>query len=105
MSNNPSPAFEQLARDFLEHHPSLGHVWRPIRDGRWGDRLDLVLAPYSASVPEVWASLLDGQIAVGAGDSHTDFESFGRHMSDDQVGAEAFAHFVDLLRQHGYLTD
>jgi hypothetical protein len=104
MTNGGPSAFERLARDFLAQHPSIRHQWRPIRDRLWGDRLDLVLEPGSAAMPEVWASLREGQIAVGAGGSHDDFETFGRRISDEEVAQEAFVRFVALLRAHGYVA-
>ena len=53
---------------------------------------------------EVYASLLDWQIAVGvAKGEHEDFEDFGRGLSDEAVAAEAFGHFVALLKKTGHL--
>ena len=91
--------FESLARDMLARNPAIKHEWRPI-DSRWsGDRLDLVCNPKSAN--EVWATIRDGQIAVGDRDSHQDFEQFGRRLSESAVAKEAFKYLVTLLRAHG----
>src|SRR5688572_24225536 len=101
MTSNACFTFERLARDFLAKHASLRHEWRSIHDRFLGDRLDLVFAPASTASPEVWASLSEVQIAVGAGGEHEDFEPFGRRISDDEVAQEAFAHLTFLLHQHG----
>jgi hypothetical protein len=62
-----------------------------------------VFPPHLAGVPEVFVSLNDGQIAVGAGKSHDDFEDFGRGLTDEQVAQRAFARLVGLLKEHGYI--
>jgi hypothetical protein len=91
--------FESLARDLLARNPAIKHEWRPI-DSRWsGDRLDLVCNPQSAN--EVWATIRDGQIAVGDRDRHEDFEQFGRRLSESALADEAFKYLVNLLREHG----
>ncbi len=105
MSATAAASFERLVRDFLGRHTALRHQWRPIRDRVAGDRLDLVFAPPSAKVPEVWVTLRDQQIAVGAAASHEDFEDFGRRLSGEQVAQEALARLIVLLREHGYVTD
>jgi hypothetical protein len=97
-------AFEALARAFLEDHESLRHEWREGDSRWWGDRLDLVFQPPSPEIPEVYASLLAAQIAVGAGEQHEDFESFGRRLTDEQVARLAFERLVELLMEHGYIT-
>jgi hypothetical protein len=77
------PEFETLVRKFLEEHPEIPHSWRHIR-GRWGDsRTDVVCWPQTGY--EVFATLRRYQIAVGTGDSHADFEDFGRGLTDEQL--------------------
>ena len=98
-------AFERLAREFLANHDSLRHEWREVRSVWWGNRRDLVFQPHTAKIPEVFASLNEGQIAVGAGASHQDFEDFGRGLSDEQVARQALERTVELLREHGYVSD
>ena len=84
----------------LARYPSIRHEWRPVRS-RWaGDRLDLVCNPGSSD--EVWASIRDGTIAVGAGEDHEDFEGFGRDLSEAAVAHQAFTHLLTLLREHGH---
>ena len=95
--------FERRARVLLSQNPALRHEWRSFPSRFFGDRLDLVMIPPSATAPEVWATLYNSQITIGAGSEDRDFESWGRQMSDDQVGEEAFAAFVELLTEHGYL--
>jgi hypothetical protein len=105
MTSQASSAFERLARDFLARHSSVRHEWRSIQDRLWGDRVDLVFPPASTTEPIVWASLSEVQIAVGAGSEHSDFEAFGRRMSDGEIAQEAFNHLITLLRKHGYVVD
>jgi hypothetical protein len=95
-------AFENLARGFLSEHPEVRHEWRQVKS-RWaGDRVDLVCG--GGAPNEVFASLTDGQIAVGLTSGvHQDFEDFGRGRPDEDVAREAFDYFVKLLRDHGYL--
>lgn len=96
---NTHPEFETLARKFFEEHPQIPHSWRHIR-GRCGDsRTDVVCWPDTSY--EVFATLRDYQIAVGTAGSHTDFEDFGRDLTDEQLAREAFSHFLDLIRQIG----
>ena len=71
------------------------HAWRTVPSRLSGERLDLNLTPPSAASPEVWATLRESQLTVGAAEEHTDFEGWGRPMSDEQVAAEAFE-FVPL---------
>jgi len=97
-------AFEHLAREFLARHPSLRHEWRDVRSRWQGDRRDLVFQPHTPQSPEVFASLNDGQITVGAGQSHDDFEDFGRGLSDEQVAQLAFNRLVELLKENAYIS-
>lgn len=93
--------FEHLARELFVAYPEIQHEWREIRS-RDGERLDLICG---VGLPnEVFASLLGYQIALGrtAGE-HEDFEDFGRGLSDEDVGREAFARFVEVLRENGHL--
>ena len=90
--------FESLARDMLARNPAIKHEWRPIDSRSSGDRLDLVCNPKTAN--EVWATIRDGQIAVGDRESHHDFE-LGRRLSESAVAEEAFGYLVTLLRAHG----
>ena len=92
--------FESSARDMLARNPAIKHEWRPMAS-RWsGDRLDLVCNPKTAN--EVWATIRDGQIAVGDRERHEDFEQFGRRLSESALAAEAFKYLVTLLRAHGH---
>lgn len=102
MTERPS-AFEILVREFLAAQPGLRHEWKVERGWLAGERLEIMILPTSPASPEVWASENDVQIAVGVGNEHTDFEDFGRPMSDEEVAQEAFSHFVELLREHGYV--
>lgn len=45
----------------------------------------------------------EGQIAVGAGESHDDFEDFGGGLSDEQVARQALARLIALLEEQGYV--
>jgi hypothetical protein len=103
MADPITAAFERLARDFLSVHSLIRHEWRDVKEW-WGSRRDLVFPPPAPEVPEVFVSLMDyGQIAVGTGQSHDDFEDFGRGLTDEQVAQEAFDRLVELLRGNGYL--
>ena len=93
--------FEELASEFLAAHPEISHDWRQIR-GAWGGRTDLVCEP--GSPREVFASLTDYQITVGADSGSTDFEDFGRGLSQREIAQEALSHFVSLLRERGLLA-
>ena len=97
----PRTSFESLAKQLLVVHPEIPHEWRTVKSWLAPDRLDLICA---AGAPnEVFASLLDYQIVVGDQADHTDFEAFGRDVTADHIGREAFDHFVALLVQHGHL--
>ena len=93
--------FESLARQFLAAHPEVRHEWRQIRGlFGWGvARTDLLCAP--GEDREVFASLNGGQITVGTKSEDTDFESWGRRISQAQVEREAFTFFVQLLERKG----
>jgi hypothetical protein len=94
--------FEALARSFLAEHPTIRHEWRHVRNA-WGGRTDLICEPGTAN--EVFASLTSGQITVGARGSDTDFEDFGRNLSDDQIAREAFGQFLKLLSESGIVSE
>ena len=96
-------AFEVLVREFLEAHPSLRHEWKTQHSWLTGPTHAVTILPPLPDVPEVWASENDVQIAIGVGDEHTDFEDFGRGLTDAQVAQEALNHFAELLHEHGYL--
>jgi hypothetical protein len=89
--------FEQLANDYLSQHPNVPHEWRRIED-RWsGNRSDLVCAPGTNN--EVFATLRESSIAVGAGGDHVDFETFGRDISQKELATEALQYFMAVLRK------
>ena len=96
--------FESLARQFLAAHPEVHHEWRQIRGlFGWGvARTDLLCAPCEER--EVFASLHGGQITVGNNSEDTDFEPWGRNMSQAEVEREAFAFFVQLLERSGIVA-
>ena len=98
-----SSEFEVLVREFLEAHPTLRHEWKTQHSWLFGPTREVTILPSSPEVPEVWASESGAQIAVGVGDEHTDFEDFGRGLTDAQVAQEALNHFAELLHEHGYL--
>jgi len=87
--------FEALARPYLSKHPSIRHEWREVPSAMWGGRTDLIC--YTEGGAEVFASLTSSQITVGAGDDASDFEDFGRGLSEASVAKEAFERFVALL--------
>jgi hypothetical protein len=92
--------FETLARQFLAAHPEIRHEWRQIRGiFGWGvARTDLLCEP--GAEREVFVSLHgSGQITVGAKSEDTDFESWGRKMSQAEVEREAFSFFIQLLER------
>jgi hypothetical protein len=101
--------FERLARAYLDAHPDLPHEWRNIESwdgGRvdsWdGGRVDLICGVDRPN--EVFVSLNGGQITVGVTKREdTDFEDWGRPMSEADVAREAFEYFVEVLRREGYL--
>src|SRR5437899_171701 len=61
MPNQLDGAFQSLARRFLSEHPEIPHQWREVKSRLAGNRLDLVCG--AGTDNEVFASLLDGQIA------------------------------------------
>jgi hypothetical protein len=96
-------AFEELAVGFLSKHPGIQHEWRDVPSRFWSGRRDLICAP--GQFNEVFASLLDRQIAVGAtAGEHEDFEDFGRGLSDTVIAREAFTRFVEILRETGLVA-
>jgi hypothetical protein len=92
--------FEALARSYLSQHPGIRHEWRESRSAAWGGRTDLIC--YTAKGAEVFASLTSAQITVGSGAESTDFEDFGRGMSEAAIASEAFGHFKQLLNREGH---
>ncbi len=91
-------AFEALARVYLARHPEIAHAWCRVR-GCDGGRTDLVCWPHTAR--EVFASLTHYQITIGSAAGATDFEDFGRGLGDQDLAAQAFARFLDLLSANG----
>ena len=95
------PEFEQLATSYLSVHPDIAHEWHRIED-RWsGDRTDLVCAPGTDN--EVYATLREGAIAVGSNEIHTDFENFGRGITQTEIAEAALQHLIGLLAKHGLI--
>ena len=104
MSSQLDITFEGLAKAFLSEHLEVRHEWRHVRTPLGGDRTDLICGVGSRD--EVFASLLGHQIALGlTAGKHEDFEDFGRGLSDAEVAREAFRRFVELLSQHGHLSE
>jgi len=89
--------FEALARSYLDKHPGIAHEWRQIRSLTSGGRTDLICRAMNGA--EVFASLTSAQITVGSGKDATDFENFGRDISEAAVAKEAFERFVQLLQR------
>jgi hypothetical protein len=95
-------AFEQLARDYLLQHPEVPHEWREIKSWN-GARLDLICGVGRPN--EVFVSLNGGQITVGVTKREdSDFEDWGRAMSEADIAREAFDYFVQVLRREGYVV-
>jgi hypothetical protein len=94
-------SFRELAQELMAANPAIAHEWCDVPSAVAGDRTDLICG--GKTPREVWVSLRDDSIAVGAGSRHTDFESFGRKISVDQIAKEAFAEFVKLLRDNGHV--
>lgn len=92
--------FESLVRDMLARNPTIKHEWRPVNSPWSRDRLDLVCDPGTEN--EVWATIRDGQIAVGNRQTHDDFEQFGRQLAESAIAEEAFENLVARLRAHGH---
>ena len=88
--------FEALVRPYLAANPRIRCEWRQIRGVVSGGRTDLIC--YTDRGAEVFASLSRVQITVGCGGESTDFEDFGRGLSDAAVAKEAFEKFVRLLQ-------
>lgn len=96
-------SFEHRARAFFAAHPEIRHQWRESASRLVGTRLDVICAPGASN--EVFASLSVGQLTVGpTRGEHTDFEDFGRGLSDDAIAEEAFRHFLDVLTHAGHLA-
>lgn len=93
--------FETIAREFLTQHPEIKHEWKKISEFL-DSRTDLVCE--SRPNEGVFATLRSWQIVIGTENEDTDFEDFGRGLSDREVALEAFALFVDLLRRKGLLV-
>ena len=96
--------FEELARAFLARHPMLRHEWQSRKSSGSGNRLDLVF-PGTGIAAKVWATAYDYQIAVGSGEEHTDFEDWGRGLTDREVAQEAFDAVASLLGEKGHLEE
>jgi hypothetical protein len=94
-----NPEFEALARAFLAKHSGIRHEWRQVRSAWSGGRTDLLCEPGGSR--EVFASLTGGHVTVGTSEARTDFEDFGRGLSNQQLAEEAFAQFVVLLQEKG----
>ena len=90
-----------MAREFMTANSWVEHEWRDVPSSMTGTRTDLVCSENTPQ--EVWVTLRDDSIAVGAGSSHTDFEAFGRGISTNQLAREAFIEFVRLLREKGHI--
>ena len=100
MSSELDDSFVSLASGFLSQHPELLYEWREVKDLVWGPRIDLICRPGSSD--EVYASLLGGQIAVGAsGGDHLDFTDYGRGLTSIEVARQALARLVELLAESG----
>ena len=97
--------FERVVRAYLAAHPSIRHEWHDRTSKWWGDRREIDLLPSREGMPSVWASFWEGQITVGFGDQHTDFETFGRKISEEQLAQEAFSYFLELVSDKGYLPE
>jgi len=94
--------FEAVGRKFLAEHPEIRHEWRQISEFA-DSRTDLVCEP--GSDHEVFATLRSWQIVIGTKNEDTDFEDFGRGLSDKAIALEAFEHFVALLKRNGLVGD
>ena len=44
-----------------------------------------------------------GEAVVGTKEFHDDYQDFGTGQSDTEIAGEAFARFVELLRENGHL--
>ncbi len=93
--------FEVMAREFLAEQPTIRHEWEKI-SGIRDSRTDLICEP--GTNKEVFATLRNWQIAIGTKTEHTDFEDFGRDLTEKEVAVEAFARFVTILKMNGVLS-
>jgi hypothetical protein len=110
----PALIFQRLAGEYLAAHPEIVWEWRHTAK-RWlhPERLDLIVPPLKEGAVEVWVSLGDGQLVVGAEgeervslreDDHRHFEDYGRNITDEALAQEAFGYFVDLLKRHALVA-
>ena len=93
--------FEQLVTPFLAAHPSLSYQWRTVRSWFASDRRDLVCDP--GTPREVFVTVRADAAVVGTIDFHDDYQDFGTGQTDAEIAREAFARFVELLRENGHL--
>ena len=93
--------FEKLVTPFLAAHPSLSCQWRTVRSRLAGDRRDLVCG--EGTPGEVFVTIRSAEAVVGASGFHDDYQDFGTGQSDAEIAREAFARFVELLRENGHL--
>ena len=98
-----NPEFESLARSFFAQHAGIRHEWCQVRSAWSGGRTDLLCEP--GGNLEVFASLTGGHITVGTSEQRTDFEDFGRGLSNQQLAEEAFAKFVGFLKGKGIFSE
>jgi hypothetical protein len=90
--------FELLANPFLKTQSGLSYEWRIVASKLWGDRTDLICVLNSNI--EVWASFRESSVAIGTGENHTDFEDFGRGLTDQALASEAFKYFEKIVTQN-----
>ncbi len=93
--------FQSLAERLLAKNPDIHHEWRLIPSAFWGDRIDLVCDPESDH--EVFATLRPDEAVVGDKVDREKFQDFDGSSSGSALAKEAFEHFVDLLRNHGFI--
>jgi hypothetical protein len=93
--------FEKLVTPFLEANPSVSCQWRTVQSWLAGDRRDLVCA--EGTPREVFVTVRPGEAVVGTRDFHEDYQDFGTGQSDVEIAGQAFARFVELLRENGHL--
>jgi hypothetical protein len=72
-----------------------------VRSRLTGDRRDLVCDPGTSR--QVFVTVRAGEAVVGTTDFHDDYQDFGTGQSDADIAREAFARFVELLRENGHL--
>jgi hypothetical protein len=93
--------FESLVRPFLALHPEIPYEWQQIRNIWSGGRTVLLVNPNGGNHERVSVNLLGGQIGVLTDSDDVDFEDFGRGLSTLQLAQEAFAFFLQQLRNRG----